>query len=120
MKRLIILSLLLCLTGCLTPHVFRNDHGKKSGRYTTYKVIDYKNGFRVDMTYYRAEALGTGAEITFDARHKLKNLALWIAEARKRKLRPIKIKDMESSHYHNTATQHTHWRGNVRVYYTKK
>lgn len=120
MKKIIILSLLVCLTGCLTPHRFRGSHAKESGRYTTYKVTDYKDGFKVDMTYYKFEALGTTAETTFDARNKLKNLAIWIAEARKRQIRPIKIKDIESSHYHNTATQHTHWRGNVRVYYTKK
>ena len=48
MKRLVVLSLLLCLTGCLTPHAFRSDHGQKSGRYTTYNVTDYEDGFRVE------------------------------------------------------------------------
>lgn len=121
MKKFIVLSLLsICLTGCFTPYAFRETHGKKSGRYTSYKVTDYKNGFRIDMTYYKFDPAGTGAEATFDARHKIKKLALWIAEARKRKIRPIRVKDIESSHYHNTASQHTHWRGNVRVYYKNK
>ncbi len=121
MKKLIILPLILiCLTGCLlTPHRFRQSYGKKSGRYTTYQVTDYKKGFKIDMTYYKSEALGTSAEIDFDARNKLKKLVSWIAEARKRKIRPLKIKDFESSHYHNTGTQHTHWRGSVRAYYAK-
>ena len=120
MKKLIILSLALCLTGCLTPHAFRGEHAKKSGRYATYKVTDYKNGFKVDMTYYRFEPEGVSTKTTFEARHKLKNLALWIAEARKRKLEPIEMNDIESSHYHNSATRYGHWRGNVRVYYAKK
>ena len=121
MKKFIVLSLLsICLTGCLTPYAFREKHGQKSGRYTTYKVTDYKNGFRVDMTYYKFDPTGTGAEAIFAGRDKIKKLALWIAKARKRKIRPIKVSDIESSHYHNTATQHSHWRGNVRVYYKKK
>ena len=121
MKKFIAVFLLsICLTGCLTPHTFRESYGKKLGRYTTYRVTDYKNGFRVEMTYYKFDAAGTGAATTFEARDKIKKLALWIAEARKRKIRPIRVKDIESSHYHNTATQHTHWRGNVRVYYKKK
>ena len=120
MKKLIILSLALCLTGCLTPHAFRGEHAKKSGRYATYKVTDYKNGFKVDMTYYRFEPEGVSTKTTFEARHKLKNLALWIAEARKRKLKTIEMDDIESSHYHNSATRYGHWRGNVRVYYAKK
>ena len=119
MKKIIILALLVLLTGCLTPHAFRKRHGKQHGRYSTYKVTDYKNGFRIDMTYHKFDALGTGAETTFEAREKLKKLASWIAEARKKKIRPLKISDIESSHYHNTATQHTNWRGNVRVYYKK-
>ena len=61
--------------------------------------------------------MGTGAESTFEARDKLRKLALWVAEARKKKIRPLKIEDVESSHYHNTATQYTSWRGNIRVYY---
>ncbi len=121
MKKFIVLSLLICLlTGCLTPYAFRETHGKKSGRYTTYRVTDYKNGFRVDMTYYKFDAAGTGVQTTFEARNKLKNLAEWIAEARKRKIRPLKTEDIHSSHYHNTATQHTHWRGDIRVHYIKK
>ena len=120
MKKLIVLSLALCLTGCLTPHAFRGEYAKKSGRYATYKVTDYKNGFKVDMTYYRFEPEGVSTKTTFEARHKLKNLALWIAEARKRKLQTIEMDDIESSHYHNSATRYGHWRGNVRVYYAKK
>ena len=120
MKKLIILCLLVYLTGCLTPHAFRERHGKKSGRYSTYKVTEYKDGFKVDMTLHKFEATGVSAEATFDARNKLKKLALWIAEARKRKIRPIEISDVESSHYHNTFTQYTSWRGNIRVYYKKK
>lgn len=120
MKNFIILCLLLCLSGCLTPHSFRKRHGIESGHNTTYKVTDYKKGFRIDMTFHKFEAGGTSQEINFDAREKIKKLALWIAEARKRKIRTIKIKDIKSSHYHNTATQYTSWNGNLRVYYTKK
>ncbi len=119
MKKIIILCLALYLTGCFTPHAFREKHSKKLGRDTTYKVTDYDDGFKVDMTYRKFEVEGTTAKTTFDARHKLKNLALWIAEARKRKLRTIKIEDVESSHYYNSASRQTHWRGNVRVYYKK-
>jgi len=118
MKNLIVLSLLLiCLSGCLTPHAFRERHGKTLGRNSTYNVTDYKDGFRIDMTYHKFDAMGTGAESTFEARDKLRKLALWVAEARKKKIRPLKIEDVESSHYHNTATQYTSWRGNIRVYY---
>jgi hypothetical protein len=120
MKKLIILSLLLCLTGCLTPTVFRGAYAKRLGRYATYQVTDYNDGFKVDMTYYRFEPEGVSTKTTFEARNKLKELALWIAEARKRKLRPIEINDIESSHYHNSATRYGHWLGTVRVHYTKK
>ena len=120
MRNFIILCLLISLSGCLTPHSFRQRHGTESGHNTTYKVTDYKDGFKIDMSFHKFEAAGTSPEINFDARAKIKKLALWIAEARKRKIRAIKIKDIESSHYHNTATQYTSWRGNLRVYYTKK
>lgn len=120
MKKLIILLLALCLAGCLTPTTFRGEYGKKLGRYATYQVTDYKNGFKIDMTYYKFEPIGVSTKTTFEARHKLKNLALWIAEARKRKLRPIEIDDIESLHYHNSATRYGHWKGNIRVYYAKK
>jgi len=120
MKKLIIVCLFACLTGCLTPTSFRGRYAQKSERNTTYKVTDFKHGFRIDMTYYKFEALGTSSEINFEARNKLKKLALWIAEARKRKIRKLTTKDIKSAHYHNTVTQHTSWRGHVRVYYTKK
>ena len=111
--------MLICLlTGCLTPHHFRERFGKKSGRYTTYQVTDYKNGFKVDMTYYKSDPGGTGGQTMFEARKKIKDLAHWIAEARKRKIRPIEENDVDSSHFHHILTQHTHWRGSVRVYYT--
>lgn len=120
MKNLIILSLALCLTGCLTPPSFRKEYKKKLGRYATYKITDYNDGFRIDMTYYKFEPEGVSTKTTFEARNKLKTLALWIAEARKRKLRQIETNDIESLHYHNSATRYGHWKGNVRVHYTKK
>ena len=120
MKKLIILSLVLCLTGCLTPHAFRSDYAKKLGRYGTYKVTEYKNGFKVDMTYYKFEPEGVSTKTTFEARHKLKNLVLWIAKAHKRTLQTVEMNDIKSLHYHNSATRYGHWRGSVRVYYRKK
>jgi len=121
MKKLIVLSLLTCLlTGCLTPAHFRQRFGTKSGRYTTYNVTDYKNGFKIDMTYYKPDPGGTGGQTIFEARNKIKELAQWIAKARKRKIRPIKINDIDSSHFHHVVTQYTAWRGSLRVYYTRK
>lgn len=121
MKKVIVLSLLLCLlTGCLTPSSFRHRFGKKSGRYTTYNVTDYKDGFKVDMTYYKPDPGGTGGQTVFEAREKLKELAGWIAKAKKRKIRPIEINDIESGHFHHVITQYTTWRGSVRVYYIGK
>ncbi len=120
MKKLIVLCLALCLTGCLTPPSFRRDFANKSGRYTTYKVTDYNDGFRIDMTYYKFELGGVSAKTTFTARTKIKKIARWIAEARKRKLHPIKIENVESSHYFNSATNHSYWKGTLRVYYADK
>lgn len=122
MKKIIILTILCFLSlsyGCLTPPSFMGEYKDKGLPGTTYKVTDYKDGFRVDMTYFKYEHEGTTAETTFEARHKLKQIALWIAEARKKKLKPIEVKDVESRHYYNSATRHTHWRGNIRVYYDK-
>jgi hypothetical protein len=122
MKKLIVLSLLICLlTGCLTPSSFRHRYGNKSGRYTTYNVTDYKNGFKIDMTYYKPDPGGTGGQTIFEAREKIKELAGWIAKARKRKIRPIKMGDIDSGgHFHHIVTQYTTWRGSLRVYYTDK
>ncbi|MDD5727086.1 MAG: hypothetical protein PHV59_00850 [Victivallales bacterium] len=123
MKKTILLLIaavsFLGFSGCLTPPSFMGEHGKKTGQNSdiTYKVTDYKDGFRVDMTYFKFEYEGVEAATTFDARYKLKQLALWIAEARKRKLKPINIEDLESRHYFNSVTRHAHWRGHIRVYY---
>ncbi len=121
MKKFIVLSVLMCLlTGCLTPSSFRQRHGKKSGRYTTYNVTDYKNGFKIDMTYYKSDPGGTDGQTIFKARNKIKELAEWIAKARKRKIRPIEMEDIDSAHFHHVITQYTTWRGSLRVYYTSK
>jgi hypothetical protein len=121
MKKFIILTVSTCFLllawGCLTPPSFQGEYKDKGPRETSYKVTDYNDGFRVDMTYFKYEYEGTTSETTFEARHKLKQIALWIAEARKKKLQPIKIEDIESRHYYNSASRHTHWRGNIRVYY---
>ena len=120
MKKLIILCLALCLTGCLTPPAFRRDHDKKTGRHATYNVTDYDDGFKIEMTYYIFELGGVSAKTTFTARNKIRKIARWIAETRKRKLRPTKREDVESSHYFNSATNYSHWKGTLRVYYANK
>jgi hypothetical protein len=117
MKKFIFLFLALSLTGCLTPNAFRGEHSNKLGPYTTYEVTDYKDGFKVNLCYNKFEAGGTSTNANFHARNRLKELALWIAEARKRKLKPIDMEDMESRYYHNSVTRNTRWRGELRVYY---
>lgn len=117
MKKFIILFLALALSGCLTPHAFRGEHSQKLGPYTTYEVTDYKDGFRLNLCYNKFEAEGTTAAANFHARNKIKDLALWIAEARKRKLKPINMEDIKSRYYHNSVTRNTSWRGELRVYY---
>ena len=123
MKKNIILTISACILflayGCLTPPSFQGEYKDKGPRDTTYKVTDYNDGFRVDMTYFKYEHEGTTAETTFEARHKLKQIASWIAEARKKKLKPVNIDDVKSRHYYNSATRHTHWRGYIRVYYAE-
>ncbi|MFA6716396.1 MAG: hypothetical protein WC082_03635 [Victivallales bacterium] len=117
MKKFILLLLTLSLAGCLTPHAFRGEYSKKLGPFTTYEITDYKDGFKLDMCYNKLETEGTSNASKFHARNRIKDLALWIAEARKRKLKPINIKDIESKYYHNSVTRKTRWRGELRVYY---
>ena len=120
-KIIILFSLVLSLTACtIAPHRFRNDHDEKTGRHTTYNVTDFDDGFRVDMTYYKFELGGMSDGTIFTARHKLKNLVNWIAEARKRKIEHLKTKDFESSHYYNSVTNYSYWKGTVRAHYKDK
>ncbi|MDD5698371.1 MAG: hypothetical protein PHH77_07115 [Victivallaceae bacterium] len=116
----VFLFLALCLNGCPTPHAFRKDYTEKTGRHTTYNVTDYNDGFQLNMTYYKFESGGTSPKTIFDARYKLKQLAEWIAEAKKHQLRPVQMEEIKSSHYYNSVTGHTYWRGTLRVYYAGK
>lgn len=120
MKKIIILCLALCLSGCLTPPSFRRDYDEKTARRATHTVSDYNDGFKINMTYYAYELGGVSPKTIFTGRNKIRNMALWIAEARKRKLRPIKREDIESSHYFNSVTNRSYWKGVLRVYYAKK
>jgi hypothetical protein len=117
-RNLTILFSLFLLTGCFTPTAFRNEYQRKINPDTTYQVTDFNDGFKLDMTYRTYETGGVSAKTTFTARHKIKELAAWIAEARKKKIKPIQIEDVESSHYFNSATNCSNWRGSVRAYYT--
>jgi hypothetical protein len=117
-RNLTIVFSLIFLAGCFTPTAFRNEHQRKVNSDTSYEVTDFDDGFKLDMTYRKYEIGGVSPKTTFTARNKIKELAQWIAEARKKKIKPIQIEDVESSHYFNSATNRSNWRGSVRVYYT--
>lgn len=109
------------LSGCYwTPVKFRKEHTNKMGKYSTYNVTDYDDGFLLEMTYVIHEVGGISEKTTFTARNKIKALAQWIADARQRKIKPINVEDIDSCHVHNQGLSQSRWQGSVRVYYTDK